>query len=292
MISRSRKLISAAILAAAFLIIAGLIFAQQPPAGTAGGPPDQGQEGRGGPGGPGQEGRGGGPRGVEATPDDTAGFKAIFDGKTLNGWYGDPMFWRVENGTIVGESTPEKVVSSNTFLIWKGGTMKDFELKIEGRFTSSSGNSGIQVRSRMDTEANSRSGGKERPYGMAGYQVDMVPQGGTGTALIYEEGGRGFLAQQGQITRRLRDAAGDMSAKLVGTLGENIADGIKGAGEWNSYHIIARGNQIIAIVNDRMSAMVIDEDATGRALEGLLGLQMHVGQPFRVEFKNIYFKEL
>ena len=45
-------------------------------------------------------------------PDDNAGFVPIFDGKTLNGWDGDPRYWRVENGEIVGETTPEKVVTA------------------------------------------------------------------------------------------------------------------------------------------------------------------------------------
>ena len=53
-------------------------------------------------------------------PDDTAGFVPIFDGKTLNGWDGDTTFWRVENGEIVGETTPEKVMKQNSFLIWRG----------------------------------------------------------------------------------------------------------------------------------------------------------------------------
>ena len=81
----------------------------------------------------------------ETEPDDNAGFVPIFDGKTLNGWDGDPRFWRVENGEIVGETTPEKVVKQNNFLIWRGGTVKDFELKVEFRLNGT--NSGIQYRS-------------------------------------------------------------------------------------------------------------------------------------------------
>ena len=69
----------------------------------------------------------------------------IFDGKTLNGWDGDQTFWRAENGSIVGETTPEKVVKLNNFLIWRGGTVKDFELKVEFRLSGT--NSGIQYRS-------------------------------------------------------------------------------------------------------------------------------------------------
>ena len=53
-------------------------------------------------------------------PDDTEGFVSIFDGKTLTGWDGDTSVWRVENGEIVGETTPEKQLKANTFLIWRG----------------------------------------------------------------------------------------------------------------------------------------------------------------------------
>ena len=77
--------------------------------------------------------------------DDSAGFEPIFDGKTLNGWDGDPAFWRVENGAIVGQSTPENAVKENTFIIWRGGEPKDFELKVQFRMNAT--NSGIQIRS-------------------------------------------------------------------------------------------------------------------------------------------------
>jgi hypothetical protein len=74
-------------------------------------------------------------------------------------------------------------------------------------------------------------------------------------------------------------------------MGENISAVIEPASEWNSFHIIGKGNQLTVVVNGRVSAITIDEDAAGRAMEGLLGLQRHVGQPFRVEFKNIYLKD-
>ena len=77
--------------------------------------------------------------------DDTDGFVSIFDGKTLNGWDGDPNFWRVENGEIVGETTAEKVMTLNSFLIWRGGKVRDFELKLEFRMNGT--NSGVQYRS-------------------------------------------------------------------------------------------------------------------------------------------------
>lgn len=85
-------------------------------------------------------------------PDDDAGFEAIFDGKTLAGWDGDPAFWRVENGAIVAESTPERPLERNTLLIWRGGTLRDFELKLEYRL-SDAANSGVQYRNALAPEA-------------------------------------------------------------------------------------------------------------------------------------------
>jgi hypothetical protein len=39
-------------------------------------------------------------------------------------------------------------------------------------------------------------------------------------------------------------------------------------------------------------AMCLDEDAKGRAAEGLLGLQLHVGQPMKVEYRNVLLRGL
>ncbi len=52
---------------------------------------------------------------------------SIFDGKTLKDWDGDPAYWRVENGAIVGETKPGAIPKQNTFLIWRGGSPSDFE---------------------------------------------------------------------------------------------------------------------------------------------------------------------
>lgn len=77
---------------------------------------------------------------------DESGFVSIFDGSSLTGWEGDPVYWRVENGAIVGEVTPETILKRNSFLIWRGGTTGDFELKLEYKI-SEQGNSGINYRS-------------------------------------------------------------------------------------------------------------------------------------------------
>ncbi|HKB90308.1 MAG TPA: DUF1080 domain-containing protein, partial [Opitutaceae bacterium] len=94
---------------------------------------------------------------------DEPGFLKIFDGMTLKDWDGDPRYWRVENGCIVGEVTPQTLLKQNTFIIWRGGVTRDFEIKVEYRI-SAQGNSGINYRS-TDVEGTS--------YAMRGYQFDL-----------------------------------------------------------------------------------------------------------------------
>ena len=70
----------------------------------------------------------------------------MFDGSTLKGWDGSSEVWRVENGAITGESTPEKP-SGTTYVIWLGGEPRNFELKAEIKLEGGGANSGIQYRS-------------------------------------------------------------------------------------------------------------------------------------------------
>ncbi len=103
---------------------------------------------------------------------------------------GDPKYWRVEAGDIVGEITPETIVKSNKFLIWRGGEPADFELKVDFRITSG-GNSGINYRSVVVPD-------KVTPanrYAMRGYQCDIDGQRRY-TGNNYEEKGRLFVTVQ------------------------------------------------------------------------------------------------
>ncbi|MFN7922334.1 MAG: DUF1080 domain-containing protein [Bryobacteraceae bacterium] len=210
--------------------------------------------------------------------DDHAGFEAIFDGTTLNNWDGDKDFWRVEDGAIVGESTKEKPIKLNTFLIWRGGSPADFELKVD--FKMNSTNSGIQYRSVELPEV-----GK---WVLKGYQAD-IDFTNVFTGQLYEERGRGFLTMRGQVTR-LEDGK---KPRLIGNI--KSGDDAKGAikiNDWNTVHIIARGDVMIQILNGQLTSVTVDEDAKGRKMDGLLGFQMHVGPPMKVEFRNIYLKKL
>jgi hypothetical protein len=218
----------------------------------------------------------------ELVLDDHAGFEAIFDGSSLTGWDGDPTFWRVEHGAIVGESTPDRRVTQNTFLIWRGGEPKDFELKCEYRLNAT--NSGIQIRS-----VQLPAGGDIGKWVMKGYQADIDYQNQF-TGQIYEERGRGFLAMRGQAVY----VADGARPRVIGTL-QRSADELKAIikpDDWNHVHIIARGNTILQILNGAVSSIVVDDDTKNRAMSGLIGIQMHVGEPMKVQFRNIWLKRL
>jgi lysophospholipase L1-like esterase len=218
---------------------------------------------------------------------DTAGFRSIFDG-TMNGWDGDPAFWRAENGALIGESSPQNVVKENTFLVWRGGRPGNFELKVQFRINST--NSGIQFRSVQLPPGTQQ--GKERVEGkwvLKGYQAD-IDFNNQWTGQIYEERGRGFLAMRGQAVY-VPDGGGP---KTIGNL-QRSPDELKALvkiNDWNQVHIIARGNTLIQILNGTVSSIVVDDDSKNRATEGLLGFQMHVGAPMKVEYRNIFVKEL
>ena len=130
----------------------------------------------------------------EVLTGDEPGFNSIFDGKTLTGWEGDPKYWRVADGVMTGEITPETFIKSNTFIIWRGGSPKDFELKVDYRITSG-GNSGINYRSVVVPDKVTPS----NQFAMRGYQCDIDGQNRY-TGNNYEEKGRLFLAVRGQVT--------------------------------------------------------------------------------------------
>ncbi len=208
---------------------------------------------------------------------DGEGFSPIFDGKTLAGWVGDPKYWRVEDAAIAGEITPETVVKSNTFLIWKGGQPKDFELKLEYKITAA-GNSGINYRSVIIPDPVTPS----NRFAMRGYQCDIDGQNRY-TGQNYEEKGRLFHALRGQVTRRVEGRKPILLAAFPDPK-EAITDG------WNAVHLIIRGNTLIHMINGQLMAMVIDDDAGGRKMEGSIGVQVHVGPPMKVQYRNLRLK--
>jgi len=213
---------------------------------------------------------------------DEPGFHPIFDGNTLNGWDGDPKYWRVEEGAMGGEVTPETILKSNTFIIWRGGAPKDFELKADYRITQG-GNSGINYRSVVVPDLITPS----NRFAMRGYQADIDGRNQY-TGQNYEEKGRLFLAVRGQFTRVL----GTQKPIVLASLGDASALAAFIKSDWNSYHLIVRANLMTHILNGVVMSIVIDDDMMGRTFEGLIGVQVHVGPPMKVEYRNFRLKNL
>lgn len=213
---------------------------------------------------------------------DEPGFKSIFNGSTLDGWEGNPKYWRAENGALVGEITPETIVKSNTFMIWRGGTVKDFELKLDYRI-SSAGNSGINYRSVVVPDPVT----PENKFAMRGYQFDLNGGQKNYVGNNYEEKGRLFLAVRGQITR----VVGGRPPILVSTIGDTNEMAALATDDWNAVHLSIRGNTLIHMLNGRLMSITIDDDPPNRPSAGLIGVQVHVGPPMKVEYRNIRIKQ-
>src|SRR6266571_3643956 len=163
----------------------------------------------------------------EPVAGEESGFESIFDGKTLNGWEGDPKYWRVSDGSMVGEITPETIIKSNTFIIWRGGAPADFELKVDYRITTG-GNSGINYRSVVVPD-------KVTPgnqFAMRGYQCDIDGQNRY-TGNNYEEKGRLFLAVRGQMTR----VTGTRPPIVLSSLGDGKELAALLTSDWNAVHL-------------------------------------------------------
>ena len=211
---------------------------------------------------------------------DEPGFQTIFDGKSLAGWEGNTTYWRAENGSLIGEITADTVIKSNTFVIWRGGTTGDFELKLDYRITEG-GNSGINYRSVVVpdpvTPANK--------FAMRGYQYDFDGRHRY-DGNNYEEKGRLFLAVRGQISHVVGGRPPVVLSSFANT--DDLAS--VATSDWNGAHIIARGNTATHMLNGRLMSVTIDDDAPNRRLEGLLGMQVHVGPPMKVEYRNIRMK--
>ena len=209
---------------------------------------------------------------------DKEGYQQLFDGKTLKGWEGDTTYWRMENGILVGEITPATLLKTNSFLIWRAGVTENFELKTFFRITAE-GNSGINYRSEEFPGV---------PFALKGYQADIDGKN-TYTGLNYEERGRTFLARRGEKARIETGKKPEVVAKLGSD--ESLLAKIK-TNDWNEYHLIAKGNHLQHYINGVLMSEVTDDDKENRKSSGLLGVQVHVGPPMKVEYRNMRLKKL
>jgi type 1 glutamine amidotransferase len=212
---------------------------------------------------------------ISAAAQDQEDFQPIFDGQSLKGWDGDPRFWRVEDGAITGQTTRENPTSGNTFLIWRGGTVDDFELALKYRIMG--GNSGVQYRSREVAK-----------WVMAGYQAD-IDADGQFVGILYDERGRGILALRG---KKVVIEPEGKKIEVGTTADEREIIGAISKSDWNEYTITARGNHLVQTLNGKVTVDVTDNQQPEDRSSGLLALQLHAGPPMKVQFKDIRLKRL
>jgi hypothetical protein len=214
-------------------------------------------------------------------PKEPDGMKELLNGKDLTGWDGDPRFWSIKDGVVKGETTKENPTKGNTFLIWKDGTLEDFELRLS--FKINSGNSGVQYRSKH-LPAKEKD---ENRWVVSGYQAEVENTPGK-VGFLYHERGRGYLANVGEKV----EIGEDGKPKVVGAIGKkDVIGGTYKKGDWNDYVIIARGNHLAHYLNGYQTIDVIDNDPKGSLATGVLALQLHAGNPMVVEFKNVRLKQ-
>jgi hypothetical protein len=218
-------------------------------------------------------------------PAESEGMQVLFNGKDLSGWDGDPRLWTVKEGVIHGETTAENAAQGNTFLIWKGGTLKDFDLRLSFR-CSATNNSGIQYRSKHITE------NVKNKWVVRGYQHELrnelkLPNV---AGFIYDEGGkRGRICLVGERVRWTAEGKKVEATDLIDAAGYEKLFKLD---DWNEVVIIARGNNIRHYLNGRQLIEFTDEAPELALKQGILAVQLHAGKPMFAEFKNIRLREL
>ncbi|WP_245234813.1 3-keto-disaccharide hydrolase [Tamlana crocina] len=222
-------------------------------------------------------------------------YVSIFNGKDLKGWRGDPTYWRVENGMLIGEVTPETILKRNSFIIYENQQPENFELKLEYRITES-GNSGINYRSEIVNG---------EPFALRGYQCDVDGKNRY-TGQNYEERKRTTLAYNGEIviipkmpdsipTDNLRKNVKKncwQTRTITETKEKSQLISRVESNDWNSIHLIIKGSKMQHYVNGELFSEVNDLDTVNRSLRGFIGVQVHVGPPMKVEYRNIKLKHL
>jgi hypothetical protein len=204
-------------------------------------------------------------------------FVELFNGKNLDGWKGDSKVWSVEDGLLTGKSpeAKEDKLQSNTFAIWDGGEVGDFELIAEFRLEGDN-NSGVQYRAQPNP--------KNGPFSIVGYQADIHPAANY-TGMLYDEGGRGIAAERGQqVTLKADDK------KEVKPL-DGKFDAVE-LSDWTTLEVKAVGNHLVHKINGDVTVDVTDEDPKNAEAKGLLALQVHAGPDMKVQYRSIKLKKL
>src|SRR3954447_22623137 len=225
---------------------------------------------------------------------DHEGYVSLFDGATLNGWDGNPKFWRVENGAIVGESTPANP-SGNSYIVYRSLEAKDFTLKFEIK-VEGTGGSGIQYRSHtgipwlapISPQVTANVGPVNLNWMMTGPQADFWPSRIYTGQFYSENTPMRILAWRGQVV----EGFGEKSKRLMATIGDRDALGtLVRQNDWNQYVVIARGGTFLHIVNGQLMAVMIDDDpSSSNNQPGLFGIEIEATT--KISVRNLWVKKL
>ena len=204
---------------------------------------------------------------------DAQEFRSIFNGKDLSGWKGDMTRWSVKDGAITGTTTKERPLPHNQFLILND-SVSDFEFKAEFRLIGDN-NSGVQYRSQVIEGAGD--------FRVKGYQADIHAKPSY-TGMLYDEGGRGIVAQRGQ-----RVVVNDQGEKNV--IAETDPVVKEDLTAWNTIEIRAVGDRLIHLINGKVTVDITDLDSKNREFKGLLALQIHAGGPMVIQFRKLKLRD-
>lgn len=227
--------------------------------------------------------------------EDHEGYVSLFNGLSLEHWDGNPKFWRVEDGAIVGEST-EKNPSGNSYIVYKGLKAKNFTLKFEIK-VEGEGGSGIQYRSQtgipwlapISPKVTANVGPVNLNWMLTGPQADFWPAAPYWTGQFYSENTpMRILAWRGQVV----EGNGAKSKRLMGYIGDivDLAKYVK-KDDWNQYTVIARGGVFIHIINGQVMAVMIDDDSkSSNNQSGYIGIEIE--SITKIAVKNLWIKKL
>ena len=240
-------------------------------------------------------GRGGGftePRPLDFN--DHEGYVSLFDGVSLKGWDGNPKFWRVEDGAIVGESTQANP-SGNSYIAYRDLQAKDFTLKFEIKIEGDGG-SGIQYRSKtglpwlanISPAVTANVGPVNLNWMMTGPQADFWPSRVYTGQFYSENTPMRILAWRGQVV----EGFGAGRKRLMGTIADRQALGaLVHMNDWNQYTVIARGGTFLHILNGQLMAAMIDDDpASSNNQSGMFGIEIEATT--NVSVRNMWVKKL
>jgi len=216
--------------------------------------------------------------GSASAAEPTEPWRDLFNGSDLSGWTGDPTYWRVEAGVLVGEVTPDTILERNSWLVYGGEEFADFELKVEFR-VSAEGNSGVGYRLMML---------EDHPFSVRGPQAD-IDGAGQWMGNCYEENGRRFLALRGTATEIAPGAMPTLMDRWATE--EEMLDGVD-LTDWNTMRVVARGNVLRQELNGDVMCEVSDHDGRYGMRSGLIGVQVHIGPPMKIEYRAIRVRRL